>query len=231
MTTNGFHGIPPEGLDFLRGLEEHNTKEWFHEHKAMYEMSLRRPVLALLAALDGELADFAPAYRVADPRKAVSRPNRDTRFSADKSPYRTDVSAVLPRAGRAKQEVAGFFFSVAADGVDLLGGAYMPGPPQLAALRRHLVARAEPFRRLVAEIEATGLVGTLQGERLKRVPRDFSADDPDADLARYKQLYFRTRLDPEVATSERLVPELSRRFRLLTPFVELLDEGLAAVSS
>lgn len=228
---NRFPGIPVAGLDFLRALETHNTKDWFQERKSVYEASLRRPMLALLEALNEELAQFAPAYFVPDPRKAMSRPNRDTRFSADKRPYRTDASAVLPRDGGPKQAVAGFFFSVAPAGVDVVGGAYMPGQPHLTALRQHLVGRAEPFRRVVNEVEAAGLVGALQGERLKRVPPGVSPEEPGADLARYKQLYFRTRLAPEVATSEDLLPELSRRFRLMTPFVEFLDEGLSGAGA
>lgn len=225
--TDEFQGFPRAGLDHLRDLETHNTKEWFQEHKPLFESSLRRPMLALLEVLNEELARYAPAYRVADPRRAISRPNRDTRFSADKRPYRTDITAVLPRDGGPKQAVAGFFFAVAPAGVEVLGGAYMPGPPELAALREYLAGHVELFQRVVDEVEATGLVGTLQGERLKRVPAGFPTEGPVADLVRYKQLYFRTSLEPGVAMSEGLVDELNRRFRVMTPFVELLDEGLA----
>lgn len=224
---SAFRGFPAAGLDFLRDLEAHNAKAWFHEHKALYDASVRQPMLDLLEALNEELTGYAPAYRVAEPRKAISRPNRDTRFSADKRPYRTDIAAVLPRDGGPKHAVAGFFFSIAPAGVDVLGGAYMPGRSELASLRAYLARHAKGFRRVVAEIEATGLVGGLQGERLVRVPSGFPREDPAADLLRYKQLYFRTRMAPAVAKSKRLVTELSRRFRVMTPFVERLDEGLA----
>ena len=225
--TSGFQGFPRAAFDFLRDLEAHNTKEWFHDRKATYDSAVRQPMLALLEAVNEELADYAPEYRAADPRKAVSRPNRDTRFSADKRPYRTDISAVLPRGGGPKHAVAGFFFSIAPAGIDVLGGAYMPGPPQLVALRQYLGLESDRFRRVVAEIESTRLVGALQGEQLKRVPAGYAADGPAADLVRYKQLYFRVRIESAAATSEALVAELSQRFRVMTPFVELLDEGLA----
>ncbi|MGH7540079.1 MAG: TIGR02453 family protein [Gemmatimonadota bacterium] len=174
------------------------------------------------------MAAYAPAYRVADPHKALSRPNRDTRFSKDKRPYRTEISVVLLRGGRPKHEVAGFFFSIAPAGVDVLGGAYMPGAPQLAALRRFLSREVRRFQEVVEKVEETRLVGALQGERLKRVPAGYPAEGPAADLVRYKRLYFRAPVEPTPAAASALAKELNRRFRAMTPFVELLDEALAA---
>lgn len=222
-----FSGFPHAAFDFFAGLEADNTKDWFHEHRSIYDSAIRQPAIALVDALNQELAAFAPAYVVADPRKALSRPNRDTRFSNDKRPYRTDMSVVLPRNGSPKHEVAGFFFAVGRNGVDVVGGAYMPGTAELAALRQYIVAHAARFQKVVRAIEKAGIMGTLQGEQAKRVPAGFAAAGPAADLARYKQLYFRTTIDPGVASSGALVTELSRRFRVMTPFVELLDVGLA----
>lgn len=222
-----FRGFPAAGLQFLRDLESNNTKEWFQAHRSTYEDAVRQPMISLLEALNEELAGYAPEYRVADPRKALSRPNRDTRFSADKRPYRTEITAVLPRNGGPKHAVAGFFLGVAPEGVDVLGGSYMPGGPELAALRVFLDRNADAFRRVIDEVEATSLVGSLQGERLKRVPAPFSADSSGAELVRYKQLYFRTRLEPSVANTSALVDEVSQRFRAMTPFVDMLDRGLA----
>lgn len=226
--TEHFHGFPEDGLSLLRELAANNTKEWFHEHRPIYEAGLRRPAIALLEALNHEFAEYAPAYRVSDPARALSRPNRDIRFSKDKRPYRTEISAVLPYKGRPKHAVAGFFFSIAPDRVEVLGGAYMPGTGELAVLRRFLVDNVERVRAVVDQIEASRLVGTLQGEQAKRVPAGFPAHEPASGLARYKQLYFRTAIEPAVALSATLVAELSRRFRVMTPFVELLDEGLGA---
>lgn len=222
-----FDGFPPSGIQFLKDLEADNTKEWFQAHRSTYDSSVRQPMIALLEALNEELEGFAPAYRIADPRKAVSRPNRDTRFSADKSPYRTEITAVLPRSGGSKDAVAGFFLSVAPAGVEVLGGAYMPGTPALAALRAHLAQHEAAFREVVDEIEATDLVGTLRGEQLKRVPRPFPSDSTAADLVRYKQLYFLTRLEPSITTTAAVSSEIVQRFRVMAPFVEMLDRGLA----
>lgn len=227
--TSDAQTFPRGAVRFFRELEANNTKKWFEAHRSAYEAGVRQPVIALLEIVNEELAAYAPAYRVADPRTAVSRPHRDTRFSKDKRPYRTDISVVLPREGRARDEVAGFFFSIAPAGVEVLGGVYMPGAPQLAALRRLLAAEAPRFERVVTRVVATRLVGTLQGERLKRVPSGYPADGPAAELVRYKQLYFRTRIEPTPATGKALAGDLSRRFRAMTPFVELLDEALAGV--
>jgi uncharacterized protein (TIGR02453 family) len=87
-----FGGVPAEGMSFLTQLAKNNSREWFQEHKDVYEQSVKSPVLELVQAINSALQDFAPAYIAAEPAKALSRIHRDTRFSKDKSPYRTSVS-------------------------------------------------------------------------------------------------------------------------------------------
>jgi uncharacterized protein (TIGR02453 family) len=224
--TTDFPGFPPEGLQLLADLADHNDRDWFQPRKAAYEATVKAPMVALVEALNDALAAFAPAYR-ADPKK-ITRVNRDIRFSADKSPYRTDISVVFPRQGGDKHEVAGFYVGASPAGVDVLGGAYMPGPEQLARLRSRLAADHEAFRAILADDELRRVMGELQGEQLKRVPKDYPADHPAGDLLRHKQLYLATRLPSSVATSPRLLPELTSRMERMTPFVTYLDEALAA---
>jgi len=221
---HGFAGFPRAGLQFLSQLKKNNSKEWFHEHKDTFEESVKAPMVALVSALDAELSRFAPEY-VADPKR-ISRMNRDTRFSADKSPYRTDISIVFPRNGGEKAEVAGFYVAVSPEGVEVLGGVYMPGPEQLTALRNTLLTEHARFQKLVEAKALREAMGELQGEKLVRVPRGFAPEHPAADLLRFKQFYFSTRLPASAATSPELVDEVARRLKLMTPFVSFLDEVL-----
>lgn len=218
-----FDGYPREGLEFLAGLAAHNDKAWYEPRKAVYEQAVKQPTIELVAALNDELARCAPDYRVPDPARAVPRLHRDTRFSKDKSPYKTEIGVVLPRAGVPKEEAAGFFFSIGPTEVTVLGGTYLPGPPQLAALRHALATRTDELRALVTAPALVAAMGELQGDRLQRVPKGYPPDHPAGDLLRHTQLYFRTRLPVAVAGTGALVGEISRRLELMTPFVTALD--------
>src|SRR4051812_30138334 len=100
--------FPREGLHFLRLLKRNNNREWFQEHKGIYEEYVRQPMAALIAALAEDFPKFAPEM-IASPKISAYRIHRDTRFSNDKSPYKTHVAAVFPRAGLDKHQGAGFY--------------------------------------------------------------------------------------------------------------------------
>jgi uncharacterized protein (TIGR02453 family) len=91
----GFPGFPAEAIRFFRGLEKNNNREWFQPRKELFEEQVRGPMTDLVEELNQKLVRFAPDY-VNDPRKAIFRTYRDTRFSADKTPYQTHIAAVFP---------------------------------------------------------------------------------------------------------------------------------------
>lgn len=87
---------------------------------------MKAPFIELVKEVNEALTSFAPRYRAPKP-ESVSRPNRDTRFSKDKSPYRTDISIAFPCDGLEKHRAAGSYLGVGPDGATILGGVYMPG--------------------------------------------------------------------------------------------------------
>lgn len=218
-------GFPKQALEFLATLSRNNSVEWFHAHRVTYDEMVREPMVELVKSINLRLATFAPAYAARLP-SAISRPNRDTRFSRDKAPYRTDISAVFPREGSAKQEAAGFFFRIAPDGVEVVGGVYVPGQPELDRLRRWIADNHQELTRILAGSALRRTMGPLQGEQLQRVPREYPADHPAAPLLRRKQWFLRRILPPGIATTKRLEQELATRFKLMTPLVSALDQAL-----
>ena len=105
----GFAGFPPEALKFLRQLKRNNDREWFLEHKEIYERKVKEPMVNLVLALGGAMQAFAPEM-VVDPKRAIYRIYRDVRFSADKSPYKTHVAAIFVPRGMAKNSCACLYF-------------------------------------------------------------------------------------------------------------------------
>lgn len=211
--------FPPEAITFLKGLEKNNTRDWFQPRKEIFESKLKAPMLELVESINAELLKFAPEH-ITEPRKAVYRIYRDTRFSKDKTPYKDHIGAIFPRRGLTKDSGAGFYFHVSAKGIGIACGAYAPGPEQLAKIRPFI---AENYKLLRT---TTKLMGPLQGSTLKRLPKGFDCEHPAAALIKMKQWYWWVELDGKLATSPKLKSEIVKRFKAMTPMVELLNKPL-----
>ena len=221
-----FGGFPEEGMAFLRRLKKNNKREWFQPRKELFEQSVKTPMVGLVETVNSELAKFAPDY-IVEPAKAIYRIYRDTRFSNDKTPYKTHIAASFWRHGMAKHAGAGFYFSVAPDEIEIAGGVYMPGPEELLALRSHIAENADRLRRLVKARGLVRLMGELKGDTLSRVPKGFAPDHPAADLIRMKQwLYYVTDMEPALAKTRKIATDIVERFRAMEPVISFLDEPL-----
>jgi len=222
---SGFPGFPAEAVTFYRGLARHNTREWFQARKHIYDEKVKAPMVELVTALNSAMMDFAPDY-VTDAPKAIYRIYRDTRFSPDKTPYKTQIAASFARRGMEKHGAAGYYFAISHKGVDVGGGIYLPPPETLLAVRTHIAEQHEEFRKLAASPTVKRLFGAVQGEQLSRVPKGFCADHPAADLLRFKQFLLFTTLDAAIITTSKLFTELEKRFRALAPFLDFLNAPL-----
>lgn len=212
--------LPAEALTFLRGLARNNDRDWFQARKETYETKVKAPMLALIEQVNADMMDFAPEY-ITDPKKSLYRIYRDTRFSPDKTPYKTHVAAIFTHKNLGKHQGAGFYFHVSPKQIAIGAGMYRPEPEDLAAVRKMLADRHEEF---VAACKApTKLMGEIQGDAVKRMPKGFDAESPAADLIRMKQWLFWTELEADLATSPKLRSEVVKRFRASAPVVALLN--------
>jgi len=218
-----FPGFSPEALTFLRGLKRNNRREWFQPRKEIFETRLKAPMIQLVEAINAELLRFAPDH-ITDPKKAVYRIYRDTRFSADKTPYKTHVAAIFPHHGLGKQSSAGFYFHLTEKSVGIAAGSYMPGKDELRAVRTWLAENHKEFRATARRPQK--LIGKLTGSAVTRMPKGFAADHPAEDLIRMKQWLYWVELDVKLATSPRLLPELVKRFRAAAPMIAMLNAPL-----
>src|SRR5450631_3857048 len=171
----------PESLKFLRGLARHNDRTWFDPRKPIYEREIKAPMLAVIKEVNHALADFAPDH-IRQPHKTMMRIYRDTRFAADKRPYKTNVAAWWIRAGLEKTSGAGFYFHITATETVIAAGIYMPTKDQLLALRRHIEQHHTELRRILANKKLRAAMSEFEGPTLKRPPRGFSAESPAIDL-------------------------------------------------
>ena len=180
-----FTGWKGDFTGFFLGLRANNNKPWFEAHRKQYEEDVKAPLLALLADLEDE---FGPPHR-------VSRPNRDIRFSADKSPYKLNIYADLERGG---------YVALDAEGLVAAGGRYMVEDAQLKKLRQSVAGErsGKDLVAIVAELRKKGY--DVFGQELKRVPSPYPQDHPRGDLLRHKRLIYSKRwpAGPWIATAK-----------------------------
>jgi uncharacterized protein (TIGR02453 family) len=164
-----FKGWPAEALEFYEGLEDDNSKVYWAAHKAAYDADVHTPMVALLDELEGEFGEGK-----------IFRPNRDIRFSADKSPYKTAIGAVLAGGG---------YVQLSARGLAAGSGYHMMAGDQLERYRRAVAedGTGEELRRVIAEVASHGIeVGAR--ESLKSAPRGYPKEHPRVDLLRNKDV-------------------------------------------
>jgi uncharacterized protein (TIGR02453 family) len=216
----------PEGLRFLRGLARNNNRDWFNQRKPVYEAEIKRPMLAVIETVTGAMMDFAPGH-VRAPESIMMRIYPDTRFSANKQPYKTHVAAWWVHDGLRKTSGAGFYLHVSGKQVEIAAGAFMPETEQLLAIRRFLMEHHEEYRRLARARGLRRLFTEDEGhERLSRSPKGFPAEHPAAELYRQKRWGFGATLAPEMATKAEFAKMVANYFRAAAPLVALLNRPL-----
>jgi uncharacterized protein (TIGR02453 family) len=217
----------PRTLSFLRELKRHNDRAWFAEHREAYERDVRQPMIALVERMAGDLQSFAPDL-VASPRVSLYRIYRDTRFSADKSPFKTQVGALFPHRDLPRHQGAGLYLEIGPSGAMVAGGIYMPQPSDLHVLREYLTANYDKFRALVESPGFRRTAGPGSGDSLQRVPRGFPPDHPAAEYLKLKQFLFGRDYPAAFAASPAFYRTVLRLFERMAPVVHFLNEPLVA---
>ena len=212
-------------LAFLRALKRNNDREWFRARKAEYEQHVRGPMVELLAQLASDFPAFAPDL-VADPRVSLYRIYRDTRFSDDKTPLKTHVSAHFPSRKFPKGQGAGLYLEIAPRWVWVGGGSYMPSPVDLRAIRAAVAQHHRKLHRIVTSEAFTRAVGGLGGAQLSRVPHGYAKDHPAAEYLRHKQFVGGCECPADFAISPRFYAEILKVFRAVWPLVDFLNHAM-----
>jgi len=202
-----FAGFPVAALDFYDDLEMDNTRSFWTAHKAVWEESVRDPMLALTAALADE---FGPAK--------VFRPYRDVRFAKDKTPYKTHQGAFV-----AADPATGWYVQVGAPGVRVGVGFYRASGKRLAAIRAAMADddTGPDLERILRGLERRGW--TRGGDRLRTAPRGYPADHPRIGLLQHRSLSMGLSYGfDEVIHTPGLLDRVRRDWRAARPFVEWL---------
>lgn len=204
--TAGFRGFPAAALEFFDDLEEHNERSWWQANRSRYDESVRGP-------LDAFLAEAAPEFGTAH----VFRPNRDTRFSTDKTPYKTNIGAVI------HDGAAMYYVHLDGGGLFAAAGAYMMASDQIARYRAAVAddRTGSGLAAIVEAAEASGL--SVHQPDLQRVPPPYPKDHPRGALLRCKSMTLGRRFGtPAWLHTRRAGAEITRVWRDSKPLVDWL---------
>ena len=214
-------------FQFLDELAANNERAWFEANKQRYETQVREPALAFIAAMAPMLETFAPHFR-ADPRKmggSLMRIHRDTRFSRNKAPYKTNIGIQFRHELGKDVHAPGFYVHVAADGCFLGAGCWHPEADVLKKIRDRVAQKPEKWFVARDDREFTSQ-WQLTGDRLTRPPRGYDADHPAIEDIKRKDFIAMAPLSFNDVTESGLVRLASQRFAAAAPLMNFLCAAL-----
>ncbi|MEZ2443394.1 DUF2461 domain-containing protein [Chitinophaga sp. RCC_12] len=204
-------------LKFLEELDANNSREWFNEHKNIYT-DAREDVISFVEELIGQMAKFDKNIAKVDAGKSLFRIYRDTRFSHNKAPYKTNFGASIA-VGK-----AGYYLHIQPGQSFLAGGIYMLENDNLKTLRKEISGNAREFEKIVGEESFRHYFGGLSEEgKLKRVPSGFEKDDPVGEYLKLKNFVAVCPITDKALLEKDAPKKLAEIYRSLKPLNDFLN--------
>ncbi|WP_297338202.1 DUF2461 domain-containing protein [Algoriphagus sp.] len=212
-------------LSFFAQLSENNNKDWFTTHKKDYEKDVKKPFEAFISKLIFEMNTLTPEITIS-PSEAIFRINKDIRFSADKSPYKTEMSAVISKKGKKSNPCPGLYLSLGAEEVTVAAGLKMLEKEELLEVRHHIAQHSEQLEEIIQEPKFKQAFGEIQGDKIKRIPEEFKEAATHQPLLYHTSFLAITKLPATEITKPNFVEQIMGLYQLTLPFAKFLSEPL-----
>ncbi len=219
--------ITDSTFEFLELVKQNNYREWFNAHKNRYLKEFEI-VINFADALLAEM-NHHDVIETASGKKSLHRIYKDTRFSKDKTPYKSHWGGSFKRA--TKHRRGGYYFHIEKGNSFVGGGFWNPNPEDLKRMREEIALDGDGFRKIINSPAFKKTFGHLQGEKLKTAPKGFDADHPEIDLLRYKQFLLMCPFTDEEVLSEDFVKKASETFKKMRPFLDFMTQALTTDSN
>ncbi|GBD84824.1 hypothetical protein BMS3Abin02_01218 [bacterium BMS3Abin02] len=217
----------PALFSFLRDLEANNDREWFNANKQRYERSVRQPGLRFVDDFAPHLAKISPHF-VADARAnggSMFRIYRDVRFTRDKTPYKTNTGFQFRHEAGRDVHAPGFYLNLEPGAVFAGVGLWRPDATSARSVREAIVEDPVRWKRVTRSKRFLD-VYVLEGDALKRPPRDFDPEHPLIDDLKRKDFIASTHLTQKAVTSEGFLDTYAKLCRTAAPFMEFLCDAV-----
>lgn len=219
-------------IKFMRELPANNNREWFNSQKERYVKKVRLPFEKFIGDLIAELRKLqtdAPSLlpRSLEPKDCIFRIYRDVRFSPDKTPYKTQISAFISAHGRKDMRQSGTYIELSGGHVQLYGGVYMPTREFLTRIRKKIYTDPNRLENLAGENSFKEQFGEIRGEKNIRIPRPFSLIAKKHPLILNKSFYYFKSYPPEIVLENDFMQQILKDYKIIMPlnryFEDILD--------
>lgn len=222
QSSNRTAALTAPTLSFLTELVQNNHRDWFQANRARYDAAK-----AELEAFTARLIDGASAFHPlpnTQPKDCIFRINRDIRFSKDKAPYKPNFAVALGPGGR-HSGLIDYYLHIQPGNESFLGaGMWQPTPAQLALFRQEVDYNPDALKTIIEADAFRAYFPEISGEKTKTTPKGYSADHPDIELLRRKELFFMHRYTDKEVLKASFAHEVLRGCQLIKPYCDFLNE-------
>lgn len=212
-------------LSFFTDLRANNERDWFKANKKSYEEAIKKPFEAFIAAMIERIQIEDPEL-VITPKDCIFRIYRDTRFSKDKTPYKLHASAAINRGGRKDHSRPGIYLEANDEKFSVYSGVYQADTKTLLAIRESIAGNMEEFADLVADPVFVKTFGSIQGEKNKRIPKEFRELAEQQALLFNKQFYYFHEFEANAILQDNLVEQVMECYQASRPLSRFFEEAI-----
>jgi len=215
--------IKKSTLDFLTSIKCNNNRDWFIANRPRY-LDAKENFESLVQEIINNLIVIEPIMKGLEAKSCVFRINRDIRFSNDKTPYKSHFGAFIVQGGKKNgDKFAGYYFHIEPGKSIMAGGAYTPPSPWLAAIREKISDNADEFIKITHTKDFIKYFGSIDGEKLKTVPKGYSKDNPNIELLKYKSYLVVNEASDKLVLSNNFMDHVINVFKAMKPLNEYLN--------
>lgn len=211
--------VSKEVYDFLKKLNKNNDRDWFNTNKKEY-LAVHADMITFA---DGVLEGMNKVDNIETPngKKSLYRIYRDTRFSNNKTPYKTHFGGILKRA--TKQLRGGYYFHIEKGNSFAGGGFWQPSPDDMKRIRAAIAEDPDELRSIINSKAFKSTFGELKGDQVKTAPKGYKKDDPAIDLLRYKQFLISKSFSDKEVLSPKFRDQVVDTFKAMRPFFDYMS--------
>jgi uncharacterized protein (TIGR02453 family) len=219
--------ITKEYFKFFVELEDNNNKEWFDANRKRYEKDVKAPFSKLVEKIISEIAFVDESISSLEVKDAIFRINRDIRFSNDKTPYKTRMSAIISPSGKKDKSFAGIYFEIDKSSVNIYGGVYMPDKDQLLSIRNKIAEDMDGFHSAIANKEFVAHYGGFsEAEQNKRLPKELMAAAEEEPLIYNKAFFYHSHETIKDKNNPKIVDIIMIKYLAAKPVADWLQAAL-----
>lgn len=210
---------------FFSSLAKNNKKEWFDKNRKTYEDYVKNPFRGFVEEMIVRIHADNPDVLISA-SEAIFRINRDIRFSKDKTPYKTHMSAFISPGGKKAKEDPGIYFQLGVDGIRIYSGIHLPDKDNLEKMRRAIANSSDRFASIINDKKFKEKFGEIRGEKHKRIPPEFKEATEKQPLLANKDFYVMANLDESFIINSKLPELLMEHYFTVKPLLVFLTNAI-----